>query len=110
MRSKTQWAAVRTCLLEIRAPEQARPGVPEGAVAGAPPTSMPTAEKGKSSVSATGVLSDENKGLTGEEEDKGGGGGGGAAATEAVLIAALAISTASSEMFGEMIPWRRLRR
>ena len=100
MRSKTQWAAVRTCLLEIRAPEQARPREPEGAVVGAPPTSMPTAEKGKSSVSATAVLSDEKKGLTEEEEeeeegeeeeDRG--------ATEAVLMAALAISTASSEMF-----------
>jgi hypothetical protein len=97
LRSKTQCAAVKTCLLEISAPEQARPGVPEGAVAGAPPTSMPTAEKGKSSVSATGLLSDLNRGPAA-----------GAAAAEAVCIAALAISRASSEML--VISWRRPRR
>lgn len=101
LRSKTQWAAVRTCRRDIRAPEQASPGVPEGAVLGAPPTSIPTAEKGKRSVSATRVRLSDEKGDDEEEE-------GLTVVRDAALIAALAISTASSEM--EMVRWRRPRR
>ena len=66
---------------------------------GGPPTSMPTAENGKSSVSFTAILSDENEeeGLTD------------ATGSEAVRnIAALAISRASSET--DVMSCRRPRR
>lgn len=69
---------------------------------------MPTAEKGKSSVSETRVRSeeeeveeDENRGLTAADDD---GEEEGEEGSEAVLIAALAITSASSEM---SMSWRR---
>ena len=67
---------------------------------------MPTAEKGKSSVSLTTALAAEN-GNADDDGDRGLTRGEGEA--EAVLIiAALAISTASSEML--VMLWRRSRR